>query len=89
MKYRLLTGAALMAATVLGGCTAGPGDPYSQYGYGYAPGYSPARYYAPGYHASSYYEPVPGSYSYRYRPFYSPDYNSSFDTYRTTGGGNG
>jgi hypothetical protein len=85
MKYRLLSGAALIFATVLGGCTVDPA--YNRYSY--APGYYPPANATYGYPSSNYYEPVAGSYTYRYRPFYSSDYSGYYDINRINGGGNG
>jgi hypothetical protein len=66
--------AALAGATVLAGCvTESPPAAYT-YTYGY-----PAPYY------SSY--AVSTTYPYGYTAAYSPDYNGSYNTYRTSGNG--
>ena len=66
MRHRMFMAAALLLATVLGGCAVYPRIPLQLW---------------PGYYAT-----YPGSYSYRYRPYYSPDYNNMFGTYPTSGG---
>lgn len=83
MRHGLPTAAVLLLVTALGGCATY--YPPGYYGYG---GYY-GRYYPYGYAAGGYYDREPGSYEYRYRPYYSSDYNAGFDTYRVPGGGNG
>ncbi|MEJ0015032.1 MAG: hypothetical protein WDN25_00430 [Acetobacteraceae bacterium] len=78
MRTRILAGAALLTAAMLGGCA------YGQYGEAY-----PAPYYAGGSYNTGYPAGAYGGYYERHRPFYTPDYNGYYDTYRTTGGGNG
>jgi hypothetical protein len=70
----LLPLAALLLAMSLGGCIA-----YNGYPDGYPGGY-------PGYYGYTYRNDY-ADYTYRRRPYYSPDYNSAFDTYQTSGGG--
>jgi hypothetical protein len=72
LPLTLLPFVALLLAMSLGGCVAYSGYPgYYGYNYNY-----PAAY--PNYYAD---------YTYRPRPYYSSDYNSSFNTYENSGGG--
>ena len=75
-------GGRVAAGTAVGGCATYP--TYS-YGYGRAYGYCPML--------TGYTRTVrlsgPPQLPIAIRPVYSPDYNSSFDTYRSNGGGNG
>jgi hypothetical protein len=72
----LIPMAALLGATLLGGCVAYTGYPTATtYGYNY-----PGSYY--GGYPSNY------AYSYNYYPAYSSDYNGTFNTYQTSGDGN-
>ncbi len=88
-RSRLIPLAALFLTTALGGCIA-----YSGYPSGY---YSNSNNYPNGYYGAnrtayaypSYNAGYPSNYtnSYYQRPLYSPDYNSSFNTYENSGGG--
>ncbi len=83
MRHRMFAAAALLLATVVGGCATYPAR-YHEYAYSYPthPGY--AYIYGP-----TYYAVYPGNYAYEYRLLYSPDYNSTFNTYPTAGNGSG
>jgi len=75
MRHKTFMAAVLLATTTtLGGCVA-----YSDYGYSAGPGYYARNPGGPAYYA--------GDYPYRYHPFYTPDYNGYYDTYRNSGGG--
>jgi hypothetical protein len=89
VRSRLIPVAALLSATILGGCVGYTGYPSGDYGYSHPNGYYSGNRSAYSYPAS-YYAGYPSAYgnSYNHRRFYSPDYNGSFNTYRTSGGGN-
>jgi len=85
-RSHLIPLAALLLATTLGGCYPYPGYPSNGYGYYYPNGY-PANYgynYSDGYYAG--YRRTSYN-SNEYRPYYSSDYNGTFNAYGTTGGG--
>jgi hypothetical protein len=84
-RSHLIPLAALLLATTLGGCYPYPGYPSNGYGANYPNGYSTnyGNNYPGGYYA---YQRTPYN-SNENRPFYSSDYNSTFNTYGTTGGG--
>jgi hypothetical protein len=77
-RRRLVPVAALLVATVLGGCVAYTGYPSGYYGYNY-----PSGYYGGNRGGYAY----PAYNSYNQRPVYSSDYNSSFNAYENSGGG--
>jgi hypothetical protein len=83
VRRRLIPLAAVLVATALGGCVAYTGYPSGYYGSNYPNGYYAGNRSAYGYPSNS--AGYPSSYS--QRPFYSPDYNSSFNTYENSGGG--
>jgi hypothetical protein len=60
-----------MAAALLLATALGGCAVYPDYSYSYGPGY---------------YATYPGGSAYQYRPYYSPDYNGTFNTYPTSGG---
>ena len=85
-RSHLIPLAAFLLVTTLGGCYPYPGYPSNGYGYNYPNGY-PANYgynYPNGYYAGY---PRTSYNSNEYRPYYSSDYNGTFNTYGTTGGG--
>jgi hypothetical protein len=79
----LLPLAALLLSTALGGCVAYTSHPPGYYSYNYPYGYYGGYRSAYGYPGS--YAAYPSTYD--RRPLYSPDYNSTFNTYETSGGG--
>jgi hypothetical protein len=87
-RSHLIPFTALMLATALGGCVGYTGYPSSGYGYSYP---NSNGYY--GSYPSTYGYNYPAAYprtytnSINYRPLYSSDYNSSFNTYENGGGG--
>jgi hypothetical protein len=87
VRSRLVPVAALLAATALGGCIAYSGYPSGYYGSNYPSGYYGGN--RPAYAYPAYNAGYPSTYtnSYNQRPLYSPDYNSSFNTYENSGGG--
>jgi hypothetical protein len=98
-RSHLIPLAALLLTTTLGGCYPYSGYPSNGYGHNYPNGYPsngyghdysngyPANYgynYPNGYHAVYLRTPYNSNES---RPFYSPDYNGTFNTHGTGGGG--
>jgi hypothetical protein len=86
-RRRLVPIAAILLATALGGCVAYSGYPSGYYGANYPYGYYGGNRTAYVYPSS--YSGYSGTYtnSYNPRPYYSRDYNGSFNTYQTNGGG--
>jgi hypothetical protein len=79
-RNSLVPVAALAIASTLGGCVAYNGYPAGSYSYAY-----PSSYY--GGYSTSYAANYPAYTPYSY-PAYSSDYNSTFNTYATSGDGN-
>jgi hypothetical protein len=97
-RRHLIPLTALLLATALGGCVGYTAYP-SGYGYNYPATYpnSPPGGYYGGYpsaysynYANTPYAGYPQTYnnSNTYRPFYTPNYNGTFNTYTTSGSGN-
>ena len=87
IRSRLVPIAAILLATALGGCVAYSGYPSGYYGANYPDGYYGGNRTAYVYPSS--YSGYSGTYtnSYNPRPYYSHDYNGSFNPYQTNGGG--